>query len=195
MSIRHSRRRLIVAAVVVAVAMTPVLSGCSQVALAVAGAMVRAQEAPPQPPVEVEDTDNDMAFEYLGVGDCFDDPYAEGGMAGDGPWPVLLIPCDDPHSFELYAKSDLGASHFPDAMSPTAEFPGDDEVGEAADEVCYDAFDDFVGESYEDSTLDYWYYPPVAESWAHGDRLVRCAVGYDDETISWSVEGSGRTAS
>ncbi|MFJ6678088.1 septum formation family protein [Microbacterium sp. NPDC091382] len=197
MSTRHLRRCAVAAAVVGAVALMPMLSGCTQVASAVAGAIfeVRGEQPVPQPPAEAEDVDNDMLFVHLGVGDCFDDPNAYDGSDPEGAWSILLIPCEEAHWFEMYAKDDLGMSYFPDAMSPTAEFPGDDDVEDAANEVCYGAFADYVGESYEDSVLEYWYYVPTAESWAQGDRIARCVVGHEDGTVVGSAAGSGQSTS
>jgi len=201
MSTAHSRRRAVFAAFVVAAAMAPLLSGCTQVVAVVAGTILEVRggasspERPAEAETEAEDVDNDIAFEYLRVGDCFDDPNEYGAYDGEGAWTMLLIPCEEPHWYELYAKSDLGMSHFPDAMSPRAQFPGDDAVSDAAEEICYDAFADYVGGSYEDSTLDFWYYLPTAESWAHGDRIARCVIGLEDGTIEGSAAGSGRFVS
>ncbi|WP_060916115.1 septum formation family protein [Microbacterium oleivorans] len=203
MSAAHSRRCAVLAAVVVAASMTPLLSGCTQVVAVVAGTILEVRGGPsrPQPSpgaeAEADDVDNDIAFEYLRIGDCFDDPneYDGGEGEGEGAWTMLLIPCEEPHWYELYAKGDLGRSHFPEAMSPTAEFPGDEAVSDAAEEICYDAFADYVGGSYEDSTLEYWYYLPTAESWAHGDRMARCVIGLEEGTIAGSAAGSGRSVS
>lgn len=190
MSTAHSRRRAVFAAAIAAVALTPVLSGCTQVASAVAGAILDARGERPAPPAapETDDVDNDMLFVNLRVGDCYDEPSE---YDPQGAWSILLIPCEEPHWYELYAKSDLGMSHFPDAISTTAEFPGEEEVEVAANEVCYEAFADYVGGSYEDSTLEYWYYLPTADSWAHGDRMARCVIGLEEGTIAGSAAGSG----
>lgn len=202
MSSRRVRRAVAVGgAVVVVMALAPLLAGCSEVVVvAVAGAVLggRASEpAPPLPPESEERADNDLNVTYLKAGDCFDEP-GEGGAAnpdGGEIQSVLLIPCDDPHTFEVYVEADLGMTHFPSEMSPTGEYPGDEEIFGAADEYCYGAFEDFVGEAWENSPLEYWFYTPLEESWSHGDRIVTCFIGEPGVTVTGSAEGSGRRSS
>jgi hypothetical protein len=70
------------------------------------------------------------------------------------------------------------------------EFPGAEGVQALADERCYDAFQPFVGASYEESRFDNWPMTPTESSWAQGDREVLCLV-YDAGLgkITGSVEG------
>jgi hypothetical protein len=114
----------------------------------------------------------------LAVGDCFDDPAAfeapdeESFVSED----LVLLPCDEPHGFEVYHVSDVAA----------ADYPGEDAVLDEVDQVCIDAFEPFVGLPYEESVIEVIYYYPTEETWTNlDDRSMVCAVS----------EGEGTTGS
>ncbi len=107
----------------------------------------------------------------LEVGDCFDD--WEGATADTGSQEITDVPiieCAEPHDNEIYSMEDL----------PDGTFPGNAAVEEAVVEMCYDGFEAFVGLPYEESSLDFGWLFPTADSWADGDREVVCFV-YDLE--------------
>jgi hypothetical protein len=115
----------------------------------------------------------------LSVGDCFDDPAAleapteESFVSGD----LVLLPCDEPHAFEVYHVSDAGSS----------EFPGEEALLDEVDEVCLDAFEPFIGLRYEESVVEVFYYYPTEDTWtALDDRAIVCAVT-DGEATTGSL--------
>lgn len=112
----------------------------------------------------------------LDVGDCFDSAAGEAVAATD---------CDEPHDGELYLREPLGGLW-------GVEFPAYDEVGWAADEQCWDAFEGYVGEEYENSQFDYFVYAPDQESWAQGDRTIACVISLYGDEIEGAARGSGR---
>jgi hypothetical protein len=70
-------------------------------------------------------------------------------------------------------------------------YPGDDEVGRQAEEVCLSAFEEFVGVDYDNSRLDVTYYAPSPETWACGDRRIVCVVEATQAApLTRSVQGS-----
>lgn len=102
----------------------------------------------------------------IGVGDCTNDPD---DAATEEVQSVEAVPCDGPHDNEAYYAEDL----------PDGEFPGDDAVSTAADEICLTQFEPFVGLSYEESRLAFFPFRPTQESWEQADdREVLCMV-YD----------------
>lgn len=97
------------------------------------------------------------------VGDCLNEPGAEDQITD-----VTIVPCSEPHDYEYYFEgdvSDLGE-----------EWPGEDAIGEAGDEVCYGAFEDFIGTPYEESEIYYQFYWPSEQGWEQGDHVINCLV-------------------
>lgn len=146
-----------------------VLSGCSSIS----------PLFPPDEPVRddngqiVEPNEQTDAF-ALQVGDCLNDGSATGEVTT-----VPTVPCSEPHDSEVYAAFELGQS----------SYPGEEIVQGKADAQCLTAFDQFVGEPYLESRLDFAYYYPTAESWASGDREILCVI-YDPEgPVTGSLRG------
>jgi len=118
----------------------------------------------------------------LGIGDCFDDgeisPGAGVGEIGEVP----LVDCTEPHDNEVYEIRTFDGDGF----------PGDQQIADEADRICFDAFQGFVGLDYQSSALDFGWLVPTAESWEAGDRLVACFVyRLDLEKVSGTLEGAG----
>ena len=93
-----------------------------------------------------------------------------------------LVPCAEPHAQEVYAQFELTGGD---------EYPGDDEVDELANAGCTERFDEFVGQAYADSPLDFYYYTPIEESWLGGDRLVQCRIFDPQGDVTGSLRGTG----
>jgi hypothetical protein len=96
------------------------------------------------------------------VGDCTNDGDTTTGEVST----VATVPCEEPHDNEAYLAADL----------PDGDFPGDDAVATAADEVCAAGFDAFVGLAYDSSRLDFYPMSPTEGSWGAGDQEVVCFV-------------------
>jgi hypothetical protein len=137
---------------------------------------VTAADVAPEP----EDDDapsNDRPLTELRVGDCVDLPVASTPSEADeqdlpADTEVLLatlIPCDEPHDAEVYARISLDEN-------PEATFPGDEAVLAGADGVCLEAFEAYVGAPYVDTELEIVHLRPNEAAWVRGDRVVVCAV-------------------
>ena len=114
-------------------------------------------------------------------GDCFDDASVE--IIGDGlAAQVTTTSCDQPHDNEVVVVYEF----------PDTEFTSDEMVWEQMDQVCTDAWPDYVGIAYADSGLWFYYYAPTAAEWNAGNRIGVC-VAYDGnlDPITGSVFGSG----
>ncbi len=117
----------------------------------------------------------------LGVGDCFDLP--------PDLTLVVALPradCAGPHDFEVFHL----VHH---ASSPSAAYPGQETLFEAGVAECGgDAFEEFVGAAYGDSSLDVLVLSPSDLGWSAGDRTSTCSLYRLDGTqMVGTAEGSG----
>jgi hypothetical protein len=118
----------------------------------------------------------------LGIGDCFDDGEMSAGAGVEEIGDVPLVDCTEPHDNEVYEIQTVEGDGF----------PGDQQIADEADRICFDAFEGFVGLDYQSSSLDFGWLVPTAESWDAGDRLVACFVyRVDLEKVSGTLEGAG----
>ena len=120
--------------------------------------------------------------ENLELGNCYDpapDPSQREVI-------VLLLPCDQPHQYEVYATDS-----FNETLSDG--YPGDDAVRNFAEERCFERFEGFVGQVWRDSDLDIETWFPTAVSWEQGnDRKLSCVLFHRNRAdLSESMEGSG----
>lgn len=118
-------------------------------------------------------------FADLEVGDCL--PlvvYDEDELVFELP----VVPCEQPHTDEVFFIYDV----------EDGEFPGDDALTETSWNGCYEAFQAYVGTSYEASELDFYNYQPTKGTWIReGDRTVQCILfSYDD--VTGTLRDSGR---
>ena len=102
----------------------------------------------------------------VGVGACFDDP--DTAIVTE----LELVDCFEPHDNEIFAEL---------FMTETV-FPGDDVVAKFAFDACLPEFEAYVGQTYADSSLDYFYFGPTQQSWGDGDRGVQCVLYSADFT-------------
>lgn len=115
----------------------------------------------------------------LDLGDCL--PYLDG--EGD-VYELPLVPCDQPHDSEVY---------FVFSMPDDADYPGDDALTDEAISRCQTAFEEFVGMSYDESELDYWWFTPTKATWNYsGDRTTQCLVYSYDGDVTGTLEGAAR---
>jgi len=122
---------------------------------------------------------SDTSTYDLVVGDCFS--FAADSMSGGGLSGVDVRPCPDEHQAEIYLEDDL----------PGGAWPGQEEVGAEADDLCYGAFAGFVGIEWEDSVVEYSSLVPSESSWAEGDRAVSCYVFIGGVDQRGTLEGLG----
>ena len=117
----------------------------------------------------------------LEIGDCF-------STDSDTIETVLVVDCEQPHTYEAYFLFDHEAG-------PDADYPGDQEILEFADSECRPPFEEFVGKDYESSI---WYITsvtPSAETWDVGDREIICTLDQQDADgeaieVTGSAEGT-----
>jgi hypothetical protein len=113
----------------------------------------------------------------LRPGDCLD-PGTEAAGEVDT---IQAVPCDDPHTQEVFAVLDYPADEG-DA------YPGEADIREFADASCLEAFGEYTGSDYADSTLYFSYLRPSADSWKNtDDRQVVCVIVAKDEQMTGSV--------
>ena len=78
--------------------------------------------------------------------------------------------------------------------APGLPFPGSSRVGDVAETLCLERFDEFVERPYLDSLLEIEAFTPTRDSWEDiDDREVTCSL-YDLEELymEGSMQGSGR---
>jgi len=111
------------------------------------------------------------------VGDCLA-VVPEGETSSVG-----AVPCAEEHDGEV----------FHDFSLPAGDFPGDEAVTDASLEGCDAAFGQFVGVSWDESTLDYSYYAPTEETWTElDDRLVSCVIVDPAGPVTGTLKGAAR---
>nr|WP_256429315.1 septum formation family protein [Frigoribacterium sp. CFBP 13729] len=137
---------------------------------------VVAGSAPGVDPDAVPDT----GIEELTVGDCFS--FGAADASADQVSMVDLRSCDEDHQNEVFLQ---------DELSGTAAYPGDDETAVEADDLCYGAFEGYVGLPWEESEVDYLYLTPTEESWSEGDHSVLCYVYLYGDTSPGSLQDYG----
>lgn len=118
-------------------------------------------------------------------GDCVNDPTMAGFDADsedeEVSMTVTVLPCEEPHDFETYLVYDL----------PDGDYPGEDEVGDAAATRCLREFKGFVGIAYSKSELEPYVLYPTSRTWRFlDDRSVTCLVGRPGTKTSGSLAGS-----
>lgn len=120
-----------------------------------------------EPPVDT--------FANLGIGDCFDAQIADVVDA------VEETDCSEEHEFEVF-----DIVHFSEEeglpMPSSEEFAAE----------CESTFEDYVGSTPEETTLEISWFAPIEENWDDGtDRSIICYVGGWYEPLTFSLQDSG----
>jgi len=123
----------------------------------------------------------DESVMALREGDCVLGLGLEGVDSKVTEASVPLVPCSEPHIYEVYSV-DPGAFGALDQPNTT-------EFEQQGDEYCYGAFSLYTGVSSDESEFMYTYLFPTDESWRQGDRELACLLHYEDYS-RWS--GSAR---
>lgn len=158
------------AAPLAAVALAAALTGCSALDQLGGGAAPAQRD---EPGGEITESAEADVFS-LQLGDCLD--YAALSSATEVA-SVPTVPCGDPHDAEIYAETHLTEEQFADAEN-------------VSDTFCLDAFAGFVGLPFDDSTLNYSYLSPSAESYAEGDDVVQCLLIHPDGGFTGTMQNS-----
>ncbi len=125
-----------------------------------------------------------VAFSALTVGDCIADPYdnivedesGESWISG-----VTIVDCASAHYGEIYSVNTMQAGTYVE-----------DDIYAQGDDLCYFAFEDFMGVAYSDSEYYYDAYYPSPMGWELGDHETTCVVtSFASDTVG-TLRGSGR---
>ncbi len=108
------------------------------------------------------------------AGDC----YQISTTGGDE---LTIVSCNQPHDAETFHAFEFRGD----------QFPTDDELDQASDEICGLMFEYYVGKPVADSTLDYQWVGPDENVWAQGDHIVECyAFAKDGSKLNRSIWNS-----
>lgn len=132
-----------------------------------------------------KDKGNTVSVFSVTVGQCFNPPADVKTELSE----LTAIPCTDAHSQEAYASLE----YKPPSGEDASTYPGEAALTTFAQGACADAFTDYVGISYLDSSLYFTYLLPSARSWEQGkDHSVLCFVTTTGQPLTASVKGSKR---
>jgi hypothetical protein len=96
--------------------------------------------------------------------------------------PSIVTDCSAPHKLEVYYATTVA----------DPSWPGENDVDDEADEICYQAFERYVGTAYEDSEYDYTFFAPSEEEWDAGERDVVCVAQPAGHYLIGSVKGTAK---
>lgn len=122
------------------------------------------------------DEGNDNGVATANVGDCVNIDDLSGAVSE-----IPTVGCDESHDGQVVGKFDM----------EDGDWPGDDAVSAAATEQCVPLFNDFVGTTYEESSLYLNYVGPSEQTWNNADDREVLCFAYSDEPTTSSWEGSG----
>ncbi|MGI9605020.1 MAG: septum formation family protein [Acidimicrobiales bacterium] len=101
---------------------------------------------------------------------------------------TAAVDCSRPHDKEVYHEAEFPAPN-------GAPFPGEDALSAWSTEVCYEAFEDFVGAEYELSVYDIDFLQPTQETFEHPvgrHRRVTCFLFNTEEDKSFGTARGAR---
>ncbi|WP_051399473.1 DUF4190 domain-containing protein [Haloechinothrix halophila] len=129
-------------------------------------------ERTPTGEVTAEDT---VPLENLRIGDCVEKVTEDRNY-----FSVTVMPCDEPHHSEVFAKFDLRGE----------AWPGEETVFADANAGCSDALREYSSTAYDDIDVAIFTFHPTAFTWADGDREIICLTDYEDGPRTGSIEGT-----
>lgn len=113
----------------------------------------------------------------LQVGDC------TGPLTSGTVGQVTLVPCAQPHAWEVFAATELQGD----------AFPGAGKVQDQAEEFCNDQFKVFVGVAVNKSEYHLTVLQPTKQTWNDaGDRQVTCLAGDGEGKTEGSLRNAGK---
>ena len=129
--------------------------------------------------------------DQLQAGDCIlDNALVDNlGSEDDEYYQYWITPCEQEHSAEVFYKYDLGNKY--------RDWPGFDGFGVLVEEICYPAFEQFVGLSGEEiisnssseiANLNIAAYHPLENSWFEFKSLDCFVYSMDGELMIGSVK-------
>lgn len=116
----------------------------------------------------------------LNTGDCFELPDDIDIVQGFELSSLETVPCVSAHDAQVVGEEELS----------DGDFPGQEEIQTRAVDFCSEAFEDFVGIPYTESSLDVVPLGPSKDSWERAnDRALLC-VAVSTEQVSESFKDS-----
>jgi len=156
-----------------------VLGGVSAAVLSGIDTLSSEVAAGPDPGID-PDAVPDTGIEELTVGDCFS--FGGADATAEEVSMVDLRSCDEEHQNEVYLQ---------DELTDADAYPGDEETAAEADDLCYGAFEGFIGLPWEESEVEYLYLTPTEQSWGQGDRSVLCYAYLFGDTSPGTLQDYG----
>jgi hypothetical protein len=119
----------------------------------------------------------------LKAGDCVN--YQNGTDAnGDQVENIAVVDCAQPHAEEAFFVFDMPGG---------TAFPGYEAIGAEQQTRCQDAFANYVGIEWEQSSLTIGYNGPTEQTWAAGDHRIACMLeDASGATLTGSAKDSAR---
>ena len=112
----------------------------------------------------------------LKVGDC--KMESPSGLIQDAD----VVPCAEPHDEEVYHEITMDDGDY-----------SEDAINTASEECIGDAYTQFVGVSYDQSTLEVYPITPTKDTWEQlDDRLVQCVIVDPAGQVEGSLKGAAR---
>tara|TARA_B100000427_G_C15387427_1_gene541717 strand:+ start:278 stop:814 length:537 start_codon:yes stop_codon:yes gene_type:complete len=129
--------------------------------------------------------------DQLQAGDCILDNALVDNLESedDEYYQYWITPCEQEHSAEVFYKYDLGNKY--------RDWPGSDDIGAVIEEICYPAFEQFVGLSPEEiisnyssemANLNIAAYYPLEGLWSEYKGLDCVVYSMDSELMIGSVK-------
>ena len=112
----------------------------------------------------------------LKLGDCYN-----GGSESEVS-DVSVVPCTEAHDYEVFSVLTYAGD----------TFPGDSVIQSFAETECVNAYEPYVGKSYESSEFYIRYLTPTSQTWATGDRVIDCVLYSQSGKLTGSMRGSNR---
>ena len=112
----------------------------------------------------------------LKVGDC--KMESPSGLIQDAD----VVPCAEPHDEEVYHEITMDDGEY-----------SEDAINTASEECIGNAYTQFVGVSYDQSTLEVYPITPTKDTWEQlDDRLVQCVIVDPAGQVEGSLKGAAR---
>ncbi|MFS0854223.1 hypothetical protein [Microbacterium sp. 179-I 3D4 NHS] len=170
---RKMRTRRTLALVGSAVALTVALSGCSAINSILGGGSGDADRD--EETGQVTESANIDIF-ALKLGDC--KMESPSGLIEDAD----VVPCEEPHDEEVYYEITMDDGEY-----------SEDAINAASQECIGDAYTNFVGIGYDQSTLEVYPITPTKDTWdGYDDRIVQCVISDPAGQTTGSLEGAAR---
>lgn len=122
-------------------------------------------------------------FPTAEVGECLNVEELNSQLGGAEQGEITELPtvdCAEEHDAEVFSAFDL----------EEGDYPGDEAVQTEA-ERCLTDFEDYVGTTYEESSLAVVQLYPLEQTWEQGDREILCiAYTLDGSTVTETFRDS-----